>query len=147
MMRLVIQKVKHANVMVDDEVCGKIGPGLLVFLGVHKTDKPENTTWLVNKLLNLRIYEDEGGKMNRSVKEINGEVLIVSQFTLYADCSSGRRPDLFEAASGPEAEIIYNKFVVEVEKDLGRVQTGRFGALMEINLCNVGPITLIIDGK
>mgnify|MGYP000682743174 CR=1 FL=1 len=146
-MKLVIQRVKNAQVIADGELSGSIGPGLLVLVGIHKDDVPENTQWFVNKLVNLRIFTDEGGKLNRCVKDITGEILIVSQFTLYANCMNGRRPDFIEAATGDLAINIYSKFVREVESEMGRVQTGRFGAYMEVSLCNDGPITIVLEGK
>ena len=144
-MRLVIQRVKQASVEVSGEVCGNIQKGLLVLVGIHKDDQLEDTHWLVNKLIHLRIFEDAQGKMNLNLEDAQGEILIVSQFTLYANCQAGRRPDFLEAAKGAEAKAIYEKFVGEVKEQLGKVQTGIFGAAMEISLCNEGPVTLIID--
>lgn len=144
-MRLIVQRVKKASVEVAGEVCGQIQKGFLVFLGIHKDDRPEETLWLVNKLLHLRVFSDDNERMNLSIQEIQGEVLVVSQFTLYANCQKGRRPDFLEAARGPEAEKIYNKFVEEVKQHLGKVQTGIFGASMDVTLCNEGPVTLLID--
>jgi len=146
-MRMVIQRVLDASVAVDDEVVGRIGQGLLVLLGVQKEDAPEQTQWMVEKLLNLRIFSDEEEKMNLSVKEIGGEVLVVSQFTLYANAKRGRRPDFIEAARGESAEKIYTKFCQEVEEKLGAVAAGRFGAKMAVRLTNDGPVTLIIDDQ
>lgn len=146
-MRIVVQRVTSAQVKVSQDICGKIGKGLLVFFGVHKEDKPEDTVWLVNKMLNLRIFQDDAGKMNLSLKEIGAEVLIVSQFTLYGNCANGRRPDFFETAQPETAEKIYDKFVQEVKKELVQVQTGIFGAYMEVSLVNDGPVTFIIDTK
>lgn len=146
-MRAVIQRVKSASVSVDGRVVGKIGPGLLVLHGVQNGDQPEQTTWLAHKILSLRIFEDAAGKMNLSLEETGGEVLVVSQFTLYANCSRGRRPDFLEAAPPQIAEPIYEKFVSEVRGRLGKVQTGQFGAAMEVALVNDGPVTLIVEGK
>ena len=146
-MRLVIQRVSEASVSVDNAVCGKINAGVLVFLGIHKNDKTEDTEWLVNKLINLRIFTDDAGKMNLSLKDIKGEALIVSQFTLYADCTTGRRPSFTEPALPERAIPIYEKFVSEVKNAIGNVQTGIFGALMKVSLVNDGPVTFIIDGK
>lgn len=145
-MRLVIQRVSSASVQVDDKIVGEIQSGLLVLLGVHKNDTTAQIPWMVNKMLNLRIFEDEAGKMNKSVKDICGNVLIVSQFTLYGNCANGRRPDFLESAPGPVAEPIYNQFVVEASKELPVVQKGIFGAMMKIALVNEGPVTMIIDG-
>lgn len=146
-MRLVVQKVSSASVEVEGNVVGKIGKGVLVLLGIHKDDKADDTTWFVNKLVNLRIFEDDQGKMNLSLKDVGGQALVVSQFTLYGNCSNGRRPDFLEAAPGPVAEPIYAKFAKEVGTELGGVQTGIFGAFMNISLVNEGPVTLIIEGK
>lgn len=146
-MRLVCQRVKRAKIEVNQQISGEIGPGILAFLGIHRNDTPEKTHWLVNKLVHLRLFEDGKGKMNRSVKEIGGEILVVSQFTLYANCTNGRRPDFFAAAPPIQAELIYEKFVCEVKKELGQVQTGIFGALMEVFSINHGPVTLILEEK
>ncbi|MGA8165353.1 MAG: D-aminoacyl-tRNA deacylase [Waddliaceae bacterium] len=146
-MKLVCQRVKTAKVVVNGHISGEIGPGVLAFLGIHKNDTPEKTSWLVNKLVHLRLFEDEWGKMNRSVKEIDGEILVVSQFTLYANCANGRRPDFFAAAPPAQAKPIYEKFVSEVKKELGQVQTGVFGASMEVYSVNNGPVTLILEEK
>jgi D-tyrosyl-tRNA(Tyr) deacylase len=146
-MRLLIQRVLEAKVVVDQEVVGKIGKGLLVFLGIHKDDTPQKTGWLVKKLATLRIFEDDEGKMNRSVSDVGGEVLVVSQFTLYGNCMNGRRPDFISTMRGVEAEAIYEKFVLEVKQEVGAVQTGKFGAYMQVTLLNDGPVTFIIDGK
>lgn len=146
-MRALVQRVKQASVKVSNKVCGQIGHGLLVLFGVHKNDLPAQTSWLVNKLINLRIFEDSQGKMNLSIKDINGEILVVSQFTLYANCENGRRPDFIDSAPQEIANQIYEKFYLEIGRELGRVQTGIFGAKMEVSLVNDGPVTLIIDGK
>lgn len=146
-MRLVVQRVASASVEVEGKIAGKIGKGLLVLLGIHKDDSPEQTVWLVNKLVNLRIFEDEKGKMNKDVKEVGGEVLVVSQFTLYANCANGRRPDFMESAGGLKAEPIYEKFCREVAGEMGGVQTGIFGAFMKISLINDGPVTVILEGR
>jgi len=146
-MKLVVQRVNHAKVAVEGKTVGEIGRGLLVFLGVHKEDKSEDTTWLVNKLINLRIFENDDGKMNISVKELGGQILVVSQFTLYGNCANGRRPDFMESAPGLQAEPIYQKFVNEVADEMGKVETGVFGAHMKISLENDGPVTLIVEGR
>lgn len=146
-MKLVAQRVKEATVTVDGEIRGAIGPGILVLLGVHKEDTQDKVDWFVNKLLNLRIFEDENGKMNLSVKDIGGNVLIVSQFTLYANSSRGRRPDFIEAAPPEIAEPIYERFVEKVGVTLGKVQSGMFGAHMDVSLVNDGPVTIILEEK
>lgn len=144
-MRLLVQRVSEARVRIDGKIHGEIQKGLLVFLGIHKSDSTSDIPWFINKLLNLRIFSDEQGKMNRSVKEINGQVLIVSQFTLYGNCLNGRRPDFIEAAPPPIAIPIYNQFVEEVKNELGDVQTGDFGAYMQVELINDGPVTFLIE--
>lgn len=146
-MRVVIQRVKQAAVVVEGETVGEIGKGLLIFFGVHKEDRPEATTWLVNKTLNLRIFQDENGKMNRSLKEIEGEALVVSQFTLYGNCMNGRRPDFISTAAPEKAIPIYEKFVGEIRAELGNCQTGKFGAYMEVSLVNDGPATFIVENN
>lgn len=146
-MKIVVQRVSESSVRVDGELVGTIGQGLVVLLGVHQEDTPEKTKWFINKLLNLRIFEDDNGKMNLSVKDVKGEVLVVSQFTLYANCSKGRRPDFFEAALPEVAEPIYENFVSEVGQELGSVQSGVFGASMKVSLINDGPVTIILDEK
>lgn len=146
-MRIVVQRVKQASVSIDGEMCGAIQKGVLVLFGVTHQDTLEQTTWLSQKLVNLRLFTDKNGKMNLNLKEVGGQVLVVSQFTLYADCSEGRRPDFTKAAGGAIAEGIYNKFVQEIKAAMGSVQTGKFGAPMEVSLINDGPVTLIIDGK
>lgn len=146
-MRIVVQRVKEASVKVDGQVVGKIGKGVLALFAVHKEDKPDRTLWLAQKLLHLRMFSDAAGKMNLSVQEAKGEVLVVPQFTLYGNCIEGRRPDFFESAPPDIAKPIYEKFVSEVKHDLGTVQTGVFGAYMEVSLVNDGPVTFIIDSK
>ena len=144
-MKLVVQRVSRAEVSVEEAIVGHIGQGLLVLLGVHHLDTPEVTSRYVDKLVNLRIFEDDAGKMNKSVKEVGGEILIVSQFTLYGNSSKGRRPSFIQAA-GPDIAIpIYEKFVEEAKTAVGRIQTGVFGALMEVSLVNQGPVTIILE--
>ncbi|MCC5832134.1 MAG: D-tyrosyl-tRNA(Tyr) deacylase [Chlamydiales bacterium] len=145
-MRLLIQRVKEAHVSVNENVCGKIGPGLLVFLGIHKDDTASKTDWLVKKLVGLRIFRDEEDKMNRDIKQTRGDILVVSQFTLYGTVDKGRRPEFTEAALPEPAFLLYEQFVRELNKALGReVQTGIFGAIMEVSLINDGPITLLLE--
>ncbi len=146
-MRIVVQRVKEAQVKVEDEVVGKIGKGVLVFFAVHKDDTPDKTLWLAQKLIHLRLFGDERGKMNLCLEEVKGEVLIVSQFTLYGNCIEGRRPDFIESAPPALACPIYEKFVEEVKKYIPKVDTGVFGAYMEVSLVNDGPITFLIDTK
>jgi D-tyrosyl-tRNA(Tyr) deacylase len=144
-MRAVVQRVTRARVTVDDAVVGEIGPGLLVLLGVAPTDTPAEASWLADKIVGLRIFRDDDDKMNRSVVDVKGGVLVVSQFTLYGDCRKGRRPSFIGAAPPELAETLYEAFVTAV-KALGvPTATGRFGAMMQVELTNDGPVTLIID--
>ena len=146
-MRAVVQRVKQSSVKTDGEVVGRIGQGLLVLLGVAKGDGAEDVDFMVKKIINLRIFEDEDGKMNRSLLEIGGELLAVSQFTLLADCRKGRRPSFIEAADPEMATALYERFVDTVrEKGVG-IQTGRFRAMMEVALINDGPVTIIIESQ
>jgi D-tyrosyl-tRNA(Tyr) deacylase len=144
-MRAVVQRVSESSVAIGPEVVGRIGRGLLVLLGVAKTDTEKESDYLAEKIVNLRIFEDEGGRLNRSLIEVGGEMLVVSQFTLLADCRKGRRP-AFTAAAEPElAARLYEHFVRQTAKLGIPVQTGRFQALMAVSLVNDGPVTLIID--
>jgi len=146
-MRLLIQRVTEAAVTVAGETVGEIGAGLLVFVGIAPLDTPESRRWCVRKLLNLRIFEDEAGKMNRSVQDATGGVLIVSQFTLYGDARKGNRPSFTAAAHPSIAEPFFEAFVQEVRAayPAGRIETGRFGAHMQIRLLNDGPVTLWLE--
>lgn len=146
-MRLLIQKVRQAKVEVDEEIVGSIGSGLLVFIGVTHADNPQKGAYLASKLLNLRIFPDQNGKMNLSLLDTQNEVLIVSQFTLYADCAEGRRPSFTQAAGGAQAEELYLAFIQEVRKSGLKVETGRFGALMQVSLINDGPATFLLESK
>jgi D-tyrosyl-tRNA(Tyr) deacylase len=146
-MRAVLQRVRQARVRVGDEVTGEIGRGLLVLLGVAHGDTPERARWLAEKVVGLRIFQDDDGKMNRDVSEAGGGVLVVSQFTLYGDCRKGRRPSFIDAAPPETAVPLYEAFI-EAVRALGvPVATGRFGAMMDVELTNAGPVTLIIDSK
>ena len=144
-MRAVIQRVKQSSVKTNDEIVGRIGRGLLVLLGVAKGDSVADADYLANKIINLRIFEDEDGKMNRSLLETGGELLAVSQFTLLADCRKGRRPSFIAAAEPEKAIELYEKFVDRVRQKGVGVQTGRFRAMMEVALINDGPVTVIIE--
>jgi D-aminoacyl-tRNA deacylase len=144
-MRLVIQRVSNARVTSAGEMVGQIGAGLCVFLGVGKADDKSNAALLAEKMSNLRVFEDDQGKMNRSVRDVGGEILVVSQFTLYGDCTRGNRPSFTEAAPTAEAERLYEIFVAHL-KALGlRVSTGRFRAKMAVSLTNDGPVTFILE--
>ena len=144
-MRAVVQRVSEARVLVDGEVTGSIGPGLVVLLAVGEDDDAEHARYLAEKIAYLRIFQDDSGKMNRSVLESGGEVLVVSQFTLYGDCRKGRRPS-FARAAGPEKGYLLYELVIEYLRGYGlNVATGRFGADMLVEINNDGPVTLIID--
>lgn len=146
-MRAVIQRVSRASVEVGGEVVGAIGRGWLVLLGVGREDVPDDATRLAEKVVNLRAFEDEDGKMNRSVVDVDGAVLVVSQFTIMADCRAGRRPGFAEAAAPELAEALYRDFVRRIE-ELGRpVATGRFRAEMAVSLVNDGPVTFLLDSR
>ena len=144
-MRLVVQRVKNAKVTVDNRVTGKINQGFLVLLGVTHSDTKETADFLVKKLCNLRVFKDENDKMNLSIKDINGELLIVSQFTLYADCQKGNRPSFVNSAKPEYANELYEYFVSEPRKEVKNVQTGEFGAHMDVELLNDGPVTIILE--
>ena len=144
-MRAVVQRVKQSTVTTDNKIVGQIGGGLLVLLGVAKGDTAKDADYLANKIINLRIFEDEDRKMNRSLLETGGELLAVSQFTLLADCRKGRRPSFIEAAEPEKATDLYERFVNMVRAKGVAVQTGRFRAMMEVALINDGPVTIIIE--
>ena len=146
-MRVVVQRVKHASVTINGTVNGKINNGFLVLLGVHSTDSEQDVDYLVKKVTNLRIFSDENDKMNLSLKDVNGELLIVSQFTLYANCKEGNRPSFVEAAKPDIAIPLYEYFVSECKKIIPVVETGIFGADMKVDLLNDGPVTIIMDSK
>lgn len=144
-MRLLVQRVTEAKVEVEGKTVGQIDRGLLAFFGVHKGDSAKQVPWLASKLCGLRIFRDEHDKMNLSVKDAGGQILVVSQFTLYGDCSRGRRPSFINALGGDEAEKIYDRFVDEVKNEMESVQTGIFGADMQVSLVNDGPVTFLIE--
>lgn len=144
-MRLLIQRVSKANVTIAGREVGAIDQGLLVLFGAAQGDLEKSIEWLANKLLSLRIFSDADGKMNLSVTDVNGGVLIVSQFTLYANCTQGRRPGFTDAAAPADALALYDKFVAKVRSLHPKVATGEFGAEMQVALINDGPVTLIID--
>ncbi|WP_010249637.1 D-aminoacyl-tRNA deacylase [Myroides injenensis] len=147
-MRTVIQRVKEASVTVEGEIIGEIKNGLLVLVGIEEVDSKQDIEWLSGKIVNLRIFEDEQGVMNKCVKEIDGEILIVSQFTLHASTKKGNRPSYIRAAKPDFAIPMYEKFISQVESDLGKkVETGSFGADMKVALLNDGPVTIIIDSQ
>ena len=145
LMRAVIQRVRSARVIVGDEVVGAVGRGLLVLLGVAPADTAVEVQWLADKVVGLRIFADEDGKMNRSVAEVGGGVLVVSQFTLHGDCRKGRRPSFVGAAPPETAEPLYEAFLNAVRALGVPTAAGRFGAMMQVELVNDGPVTLILD--
>jgi len=147
-MRAVIQKVSHASITIENDQTKNIGPGLVILLGIEDSDDQNDIQWLSGKICRLRIFNDAEGIMNLSVMDIDGEVLIVSQFTLHASTRKGNRPSYIRAA-GPETAIpLYETFIKQMQEDLGRdVQTGEFGAYMQVNLTNDGPVTINIDTK
>ena len=144
-MRAVIQRVKESMVAVDGREVGRIGHGMLVLLGVHRQDTDAGAREMARKISHLRIFEDAGGKMNRPLLDAGGEMLVVSQFTLYGDCRKGRRPSFVEAAPPALAERLYNCFVGRVRQEGIVVETGQFRAMMSVGLVNDGPVTLILD--
>jgi len=146
-MRAVIQRVKSCSVTVGNETVGNIDKGLLVLLGIAKTDKTDDVKYLADKIVNLRIFEDENRKMNRSLMDTGGEMLVVSQFTVLGDCKKGRRPSFVDAAAPDHATGLYQIFVEEVRQKGVPVETGRFRARMEVCLINDGPVTLILESK
>ena len=146
-MRAVIQRVKESSVSVNNEIIGKIGSGLMVLLGVSETDRAEDADYLADKIVNLRIFEDENHKMNRSLLDLGGEMLVVSQFTLLADCRKGRRPSFVHAAGPNKANELYERFVEQVRQKGINVATGRFRAMMDVSLINDGPVTLIVESR
>jgi D-tyrosyl-tRNA(Tyr) deacylase len=147
-MRVVIQRVSKASVMVEGKITGQIEHGLLVLLGIEDADTEEDIQWLSNKMVNLRIFNDDAGVMNRSVKEVAGGILLVSQFTLHASTKKGARPSYIKASKPEVAIPLYEKMIVQLERDLGKkVATGIFGADMKVELLNDGPVTIVIDTK
>lgn len=147
-MRTVIQRVKHASVTIEGKIHSEIGEGLLVLLGIEDADGVEDIEWLTNKIVNLRIFDDDNGVMNLSAKETNRDVLVVSQFTLHASTKKGNRPSYIKASKPEVAIPVYEKFLLQLEKDLGKkIFSGVFQAMMEVELINDGPVTIIIDTK
>ena len=147
-MRVVIQKVTQASVSIENQIVASINQGLLVLVGIEDTDTNDDIAWLSAKIVNLRVFDDDNGVMNLSVKEVEGQVLIVSQFTLHASTKKGNRPSYIKAARPEVAIPIYEAFIKQVESLLGkRVPTGQFGAMMQVSLCNDGPVTILMDTK
>ena len=142
-----LQRVSEAKVTVGDKIAGEIGLGLLIFLGVFQNDVLEDTKFLTNKIVHLRLFDDDAGKMNRSLLDVEGAVLVVSQFTLCADTKKGRRPSFIKAAQPKLGEKIYNNFIQDLKKRGVSVATGIFGAMMDVQLVNDGPVTFLLDSK
>lgn len=147
-MRIVIQRVTEASVTVNEQITGAIETGLLVLMGIEDADTEEDIQWLSNKIVNLRIFNDENGVMNLGIKEVNGDVLLVSQFTLHASTKKGNRPSYIKASKPETAIPMYEKMIKQLETDLGKkIQTGIFGADMKVRLLNDGPVTIVIDSR
>lgn len=145
-MRAVVQRCKSANVTVDGKICGEIGAGLMVLIGINSTDNDKTIAWMADKLANLRIFSDIDGKMNLSLLDVNADMLIVSNFTLYGDARKGLRPSYIEAAPPEISEPVYNKIIDYLKSNYKfKIETGIFGAMMDVQLINDGPVTLIID--
>jgi D-tyrosyl-tRNA(Tyr) deacylase len=145
-MKAVVQRVTRGEVRVDGKIIGEIGRGLLVLLGIGKADTEADADWMINKLLNLRIFPDDADKMNRSVTDIGGEILVVSQFTLYGDVRKGTRPSFSDAMPPADAEKFYNNFMVKLRKATAlRIAEGRFAAMMDVELVYDGPVTIILE--
>lgn len=146
-MRAVVQRVTSSKVVVDDKIIGEIGKGLNILIGISKEDTEEDLLYLRDKIINLRIFEDENDKMNLSLLDVKGEILAISQFTLYGDCRKGRRPNFMEAEGGDKAKVLYDRFIDLLKgKDI-KVETGEFGAHMKVDIQNDGPVTLLLDSK
>jgi D-tyrosyl-tRNA(Tyr) deacylase len=143
--RALIQRVKEASVSIDGCIHSAIGPGFLIFLGIHRDDTAAQLPWVIQKIVTLRCFSDHAGKMNLSIGDIQGAILVVSQFTLYANCCNGRRPDFLASAPPAIAEPLYEQFIVGLQSSIREVRSGKFGADMQISLINDGPVTFMID--
>lgn len=147
-MRAVIQRVSRASVAIDGKMAGQVGLGLMILLGIEDADSDEDIKWLSNKIVNLRIFNDDAGIMNKSIIDVEGDILLVSQFTLYASTKKGNRPSYIKASKPDVAVSLYEKMIAELSADLGKpIATGIFGADMKVELINDGPVTIIIDTK
>lgn len=146
-MRSVVQRVKHAKVTVDNKIIGQIEQGIMLLIGIEDSDDEKDLEYMTDKVINLRIFEDEEGKMNKSLIDVNGSILVVSQFTLQGDARKGRRPSFIAAARPEKAIPLYQDFINRLKEHGIRTQTGEFGADMEVLLCNDGPVTILLDSK
>ena len=146
-MKFIVQRVNKSQVEVEEKIVGKIDKGFMVLIGITHNDTKEIADFLVRKLINLRVFEDENGKMNLSLKDVQGSLLLISQFTLYADCTSGNRPSFTNAAKPEFANELYEYIIEECKKQIPNVQTGIFGADMQVSLVNDGPVTIILEKK
>lgn len=146
-MRVIVQRVKESSVSVDGKTIGEIKKGFTVLVGISKDDTIEDVKYLKKKVVNLRVFEDENGKLNKSLKDVDGELLIISQFTLYGDCRKGNRPSFIEALGGEDAKKLYLDFIDMCKEEINNVQTDEFGADMLVSIKNDGPVTLMIDSK
>jgi D-aminoacyl-tRNA deacylase len=146
-MRVVLQRVNCAAVRVDGNEIARIGKGILALVGISREDTPRDLEWMAKKIVELRIFDDPGGRLNLSLQDVGGEILLVSQFTLYGDCRKGRRPSYSDAAPPAEAERLYEEFVSVVRRHLPAVQSGKFQAMMDVELVNAGPVTLLLDSR
>ena len=147
-MRVVIQRVTEANVKIEGNIAGQIGNGLMILVGIEEADGAEDIAWLTKKIVNLRIFDDENGVMNRSILDAGGDILLISQFTLHALTAKGNRPSYIKAAPPAIAIPVYEKLIKKLEEDLGKgIQTGKFGADMKVTIINDGPVTILMDSK
>ena len=146
-MRVVLQRVREATVLVQENTVGSIRTGVVALVGISKDDTKEDADWLLDKILQLRIFPDDAGKMNRNIQQAGGALLVISQFTLYGDCRKGRRPSFDQAAPPQEAESLYNYLVMRAQQGPVPIQTGIFQAMMDVRLVNYGPVTILIDSS
>lgn len=146
-MRCLIQRSLNSSVEVDNKIIGKINKGLVILVGFTDYDETKDIDYMVNKIINLRIFDDENGVMNRSLLDMGGELLVISQFTLYADASKGRRPSYIKALSSEKAIPLYELFIAKLKETNIKVETGKFGAEMKVNICNDGPITILLESR
>ena len=146
-MKVVIQRVTESSVEIEGKIHGQIGPGMMILVGIEAEDDMSDIEWLTSKIVNLRIFDDENGVMNRSIKDVDGEILVISQFTLHASTKKGNRPSFINAGSPDEANSIYEYIISECKKEIDVVEKGVFGADMKVSLLNDGPFTIILDSR